>query len=156
MAAAAPNPRPNGGMKGNPPTIFTRSQDTSETFLHKFGNYVDLNPDQESASIPYRHVILAISFIRGPQIDDWAKEQKDALKAKLLLPRNLAQTDEVLWTEFEDRFRTTFTDTTKEQQAYQKLLDLRMVGNDIDTYNTRFNHLLMWSEWPQGDKGTIE
>ena len=44
----------------------------------------------------------------------------------------------------------------KEQQAYQKLLDLCMVGNDIDTYNTRFNHLLVQSGWPQGDKGTIE
>ena len=109
--------------------------------MHEFGNYVDLNPDQESASIPYRRVILAISFIRGPQIDDWAKEQKDELKAKLLPPRNIAQTDEVLWTEFETRFRTAFTDTAKEQQAYQKLLDLRMTGNDIDTYNTRFNHL---------------
>ena len=31
-----------------------------------------------------------------------------------------------------------------------------MVGNDIDTYNTRFNHLLVWLGWPQGDKGTIE
>ena len=86
MAAATPNPRLNGGMKGNPPTIFTGNQDASKTFLHKFGNYVDLNPNQESASIPYRHVILAISFIRGPQIDDWAKEQKDALKIKLLPP----------------------------------------------------------------------
>ena len=156
MAAAAPNPRPNGGMKGNPPTIFTGNRDTSKTFLHEFGNYVDLNPDQESASIPYRQVILAISFIRGPQIDDWAKEQKDKLKAKLLPPRNIAQTDEVLWTEFETRFRTTFTDTAKEQQAYQKLLDLRMTGNDIDTYNTRFNYLLARSAWPRGDKGTME
>ena len=86
MAAAAPNPHPNEGMKGNPPTIFTGNRDTSKTFLHKFGNYIDLNPDQESASIPYQRVILAISFIQGPQIDDWAKEQKDALKAKLLPP----------------------------------------------------------------------
>ena len=111
MAAAAPNPRLNGGMKGNPPTIFTGTRDTSETFLHKFRNYVDLNPDQESASIPYQRVILAISFIRGPQIDDWAKEQKDELKAKLLPPQNIAQTDEVLWAEFKTRFRTTFTNT---------------------------------------------
>ena len=156
MAAAAPNPRPNGGMKGNPPTIFTGNRDASKTFLHKFGNYINLNPDQESASIPYQCVILAISFIQGPQIDDWAKEQKDALKAKLLPPRNLAQTEEVLWTEFEDRFRTAFTDTAKEQQAYQKLLDLCMIGNDIDTYNTKFNHLLTQSGSPRGDKGTIE
>ena len=104
MAAATPNPCPNGGMKGNPPTIFAGDRDASETFLHKFGNYVDLNPDQESVSIPYQHVILAISFIRGLQIDNWAKEQKDALKAKLLPPQNLAQTKETLWMEFEDRF----------------------------------------------------
>ena len=63
MVAAAPNPHLNGGMKGNPPTIFTGNCDASEMFLHKFGNYVNLNPDQESTSIPYRHVILAILFI---------------------------------------------------------------------------------------------
>ena len=61
-----------------------------------------------------------------------------------------------MWTEFETRFRTAFTDTAKEQQAYQKLLDLRMAGNDIDTYNTRFNYLLARSAWPRGDKGTME
>ena len=135
MAAAASNPHPNGGMKGNPLTIFTGNRDTSKTFLHEFSNYIDLNPNQELASIPYRRVILAISFIRGPQIDDWAKEQKDELKTKLLPPQNIAQMDEVLWTEFETRFHTAFTDTAKEQQAYQKLLDLQMSGNDIDTYN---------------------
>ena len=31
-----------------------------------------------------------------------------------------------------------------------------MSGNDIDTYNTCFNHLLVRSGWPQGDKGTME
>ena len=31
-----------------------------------------------------------------------------------------------------------------------------MSGNDIDTYNTRFNHLLARSGWPRGDKGTME
>ena len=31
-----------------------------------------------------------------------------------------------------------------------------MAGNDIDTYNTRFNHLLACSGWPRGDKGTME
>ena len=53
MAAATPNPHLNEGMKGNPPTLFTKSRNASKTFLHEFGNYVDLNPDQESASIPY-------------------------------------------------------------------------------------------------------
>ena len=31
-----------------------------------------------------------------------------------------------------------------------------MTGNDINTYNINFNHLLMWSGWPRGDKGTIK
>ena len=47
-------------------------------------------------------------------------------------------------------------DTAKEQQAYQKLLELCMAGNNIDTYNTKFNHLLARSGWPRGNKGTIE
>ena len=31
-----------------------------------------------------------------------------------------------------------------------------MSGNNIDTYNTWFNHLLARSGWPRGDKGTME
>ena len=31
-----------------------------------------------------------------------------------------------------------------------------MAGNDINTYNTKFNHLLAQSGWPRGDKGTIK
>ena len=31
-----------------------------------------------------------------------------------------------------------------------------MAGNDIDTYNTKFNHLLACSGWLRGDKGIIE
>ena len=31
-----------------------------------------------------------------------------------------------------------------------------MAGNDIDTYNMRFNYLLARLAWPQGDKGTME
>ena len=38
----------------------------------------------------------------------------------------------------------------------KKLLDLQMSGNGINTYNTRFNHLLARSAWPHGDKGTME
>jgi hypothetical protein len=31
-----------------------------------------------------------------------------------------------------------------------------MQHNDIDTYNTMFNHYLMCSGWPHTDRGTLE
>ena len=53
MAAAASNSHLNGGMKENMPILFTGNYNASKTFLYEFSNYVNLNPDQESASILY-------------------------------------------------------------------------------------------------------
>ena len=53
MAAAASNSHLNGGMKGNLPILFTGNYNASKIFLHEFSNYINLNPDQESASIFY-------------------------------------------------------------------------------------------------------
>ena len=57
---------------------------------------------------------------------------------------------------FKADFRSTFTDTTKEQDTYNKLMVLQMQGNDVDSYIASFNNLIEQSGWSLADRGALE
>ena len=58
--------------------------------------------------------------------------------------------------EFEVDFQSAFTNTAKEQDAYNKLMALRMQGNDVDSYIASFNNLVERSGWSLMDRGALE
>lgn len=69
----------------------------------------------------------------------------------------LGRWDEGLWNEFEWEFTATFTaDTTRDQEANNKLMSLQRQGNDINMYISTFNHLVTCASWLPNDKGTLE
>ena len=49
---------------------------------------------------------------------------------------------EVLWCNFKTAFTATYTNTPKAQNAGNALDQLKMKGNDLDTYTTTFRHLV--------------
>ena len=85
--------------------------------------------------------MLAISFISGPNVDDWAKHQLDQLEEKtsLTYSNRYPDTNKCLWTEFETAFQNMYQDTTQTQDAYMALMQLEMKGLDIDTYIATFD-----------------
>jgi len=94
--------------------------------------------------------------MRGPNIDAWVDAQETALEAKTTHATNpIAETDEVLWNEFETAFKAAWKDTTRTQNAYKQLMKLEMKNSDIDTYITTFKHLANAAEWEANAKGTI-
>ena len=107
---------------------------------------------------PFHRTALAISFITGPNVDDWAENQLDQLEEKTspTNPNRYADTDERLWTEFEAAFQATYQDTTRAQDAYTALMQLEMKGMDIDTYIATFDRLVARAGWATSDKGIIE
>jgi len=64
--------------------------------------------------------------------------------------------DKALWTEFEADFKSAFTDTAKEQDTNNKLMALKMQGNDVDSYIASFNNLVEQSGWSLTDCGALE
>ena len=116
-----------------------------------------MNEQNDLIRSPYQRVTLALSFIVGPKVDDWNMAQLWALKDKVTRAHQpLQRTNEALWTEFEVDFQSAFTDTTKEQDAYNKLMALRMQGNDVDSYIASFNNLVKHSGWSLTDRGALE
>ena len=65
-----------------------------------------MNNGITTMSNPYRRVIFALSFIRGPNIDNWVDAQLQELKTKVSRQQNpVGQDEEVLWTDFETAFK---------------------------------------------------
>ena len=60
-------------MKGNPPTIFTGDRSKSDDFLQEFKIYCMANSQNNSMLVPLDRISLAISFIRGPMVNDWVE-----------------------------------------------------------------------------------
>jgi Retrotransposon gag protein len=61
-----------------------------------------------------------------------------------------------LWTEFKTAFTSAFTDTTKKEDAYQKLKNLKMKNELVDDYITAFNSLAAKAGWELSNAGTID
>ena len=67
----------------------------------------------------------------------------------------MAETNEILWTEFETAFLAAWTDTSKKQNAFNQLMRLTMNGWDMDTYIATFDHLTSAVGWDSNSEGTI-
>jgi Retrotransposon gag protein len=140
-------------LQGTAPTIFTGERSLSETFMRDFKIYKIMNPLADVMKQPYARVATALSLIRGPKVDDWVDEQLKELEQKV---RTTPRSDETLWTDFEVAFTTTFTDTAKKEDAYQKLKHLKMKDELVDDYITAFNSLAAKAGWELSNAGTID
>jgi len=107
-------------------------------------------------SNPYYRTMLALSHIRGPLVNDWVEDQVTALTEKVTHQQNqIPRTENVLWTEYEAAFDSAFTDTTKKQRAQSAIQQLRMRGDDLDSYVSTFKHIAKQAEYSLDAQGTI-
>ena len=100
-----------------------------------------MNKNNEMFQSPYLHVNLALSLIRGPNVDNWVQAQIEELRRRLSPAGGFTRDQEILWTDFRNTFTAAFTNTTEGQRAVTALHDLKMKGDDLDTYVARFHAL---------------
>ena len=153
----AQNTPSNGGMRGVPPTIFDGTQSKADDFMGQFRRFKMVNRNHEAMKVPYDHVLTALTYMRGPLINDWIDQQEKKLDTRVdTTKRNHVQeTDEVLWNEFKTAFLAAWTDTSKKQNAYDQLMRLTMNGWDVDTYIATFDRLTLAAGWDSNSEGTI-
>ena len=68
---------------------------------------------------------------------------------------HVTDTDKALWNEFETAFKDTWRDGTKNTDAYDQLMKLKMKDLDVDTYIATFKRLVASTEWEPDVKATI-
>jgi hypothetical protein len=155
--APAHTPSSNG-LKGTAPAVFTGDRSRSESFWNKFRRYRLLNRNNDSINIPFFCVLTALSYIKGPLVEDWVNACDMELKRRTdsTKPGSVRENNKILWREFEASFKAAWTDTTKVQSTYSQLMKLQMKDLDIDTYNATFARLANAAGWEEDAKGTID
>ena len=148
---------PNGGLWGVQPPIFDGTRAHADDFWAQFRQYKMVNRTHDSMTKAYDRVLTALTYIRGPMINDWVNNQEKNLLARTdtTKPNHVREDDEVLWAEFETAFHDAWTDTSKKQNAYDQLMKLTMTGWDIDTYIATFERLALAAGWALDAEGTI-
>ena len=122
------------------------------------------NLRNEAMTNPFQRIALALSYIKGPCVDDWvAKTSDDTVRKVFGDPQAIppiqpiyADNDENLWNEFVNDFAQAFADTAAAEQAYADLSKLEMKGDEIDEYIATFEHLLARAGWDRAAHRSIE
>jgi hypothetical protein len=144
---------PNGGLKGNPPTVFTGDRSKSDQFLKEFRIYRLSNRINPTLAVPLDRIGVFFSYIRGKDVDDWVEFELN--KVDTALVRGVLLEQEDLWDMVVRDFRLSFTDTTKTQTAHKDLLNLIMKPGELDQYISAFEHLRLQAGWGADEAGTI-
>ena len=104
---------------------------------------------------PFSCATLALSYIKGPRVDDWVAHQIHELYTMAygditanppVLASHLPE-DEECWDRFARTFLAMYTNMAAAEQAYSDLTKLTMVGEDINEYVAQFEHLLLCAGW---------
>ena len=156
-AVSAPSAPSNGGMRGVPPTIFDGTRSNADDFWGQFRRFKMVNRNHDSMKVPYDRILTALTYMRGPLINDWVDQQEKKLAKRINTSTTnwVTETNEILWTEFETAFLAAWTDTSKKQNAFDQLMRLNMSGWDVDTYIATFDRLTAAAGWDSNSEGTI-
>jgi hypothetical protein len=148
---------PQTSLKGVAPDIFTGDRSRSDEFLNQFRRFKLVNKHNDTMKIPFFRILTALSYIRGPLVEDWVNAQDKRLEecTDATTFGSVPESDEVLWTEFETAFKSAWQDTAKTQDAFDRLMKLTMKGLEIDTYNATFDNLAAKAGWKDNALGTI-
>ena len=98
-----------------------------------------LNEEAEVMRQVFSRMTLFLTFIKGPNVQEWVGSQVGWLGRRLLAGGRKAdkhQYDAVI-----ESFNTAFTDTMSLQKAKAEFQTLKMEGGDLDTYIAKFERL---------------
>jgi len=146
-----------GSLMGNSPPIFYGDQTRAQEFLDTISIWRALNYKKDIIKDPYTRTALILTYIKGDNVNSWAKRQLDILIQKQQNnPDPNGTPSETWWTDFETAFKDAFTFTASKETALAQLEKLTMNCSDIDTYIATFDRLLAKADFNRNDKGALE
>ena len=149
----APAQTSNGGLFGSPPEAFDGDRAKAQAFYRSFVRYWKLNIDKTVVTEPYRRVALFLSYLKGPKVEDWADAQQKKMDDNVAIGRIRAS--ERHWTDFKDAYDANFKDLGEKINAQHQLENLKMQGQDIDSYIAKFETLMGLAGYKKGEVGTL-
>ena len=101
-------------LSGKEPVIFDGDRSKAEAFLLEWTIYRLLNGEQDIMRQAFSRVMLFLTFIKGPDIQEWSNMQVGWLGSRILA--GAGRNEEHLYDEVMDSFKTAFTDTMSLQK----------------------------------------
>ncbi|KAH9029731.1 hypothetical protein EDB84DRAFT_1603646 [Lactarius hengduanensis] len=148
-------PRGSDRLSGEPPTVFDGDRAKYETFLTQWHIYWGTNLDAPILLNCYRRSLLFLGFIKGQNVSEWTLSVLQWLNDQVR--GGLDQYDPQLWDHVTAEFRSRFANTLDEEQAQAELQrGVRMIGEDIDSYVTKFEQLARRAHYRLNDPQTID
>ena len=103
---------------------------------------------------PFSRVMLFLTFIKGPDIQEWASSQVGWLGSRLLA--GAGRNEEHLYDTVMDSFNTAFTDTMSLQKAKAEFRTLKMERGKLDTYIAKFERLARMAGYNLQDQMVLD
>jgi len=126
----------NRGLKGTPPQPFKGNRNKSHAFLVAFGIFKFANRKNKAMSNPAMRVTTALTYMQANMMEPWKEEQMTRLEA--CIAGGTADTKEVHWTEFEQAFKDSFTNTNRKQEAFNNLIKLKHGPSGLNIFISKF------------------
>jgi hypothetical protein len=151
--AAPPMPPANQDacLMGSAPTEFDRDRAKTDQFMNKLRHYFHVNATVPSLQSWIRCVAIALTFIKGLTVDEWALNQGDWVDRLDPLIEDIPD----VWTNFLLEFRKQFQDTQAEERARLQIEGMKMKWPDIDQYIQDFERVARKAEYPLTAPATI-
>jgi len=147
-------PTLTGKLGGNPPKEFLGDREESKSFLLNFLLYRGMNPHVEQLTIPYQRSMTFLSYIRGPLVNNWVEEQAQWLIDQVT--GGVAHAEENLWATIETRFCQAYTDMAEKQKAQHNIRDLKMKGDDLDSFIAQFTTTAKKAGYDLNSEATLD
>ncbi len=156
--AGGPGPGQAGGgakLAGNPPQVFDGERDRTQLFLSQWEIYWGLNYTINIMAEPYKRVLCFLSYIQGPDVQDWVTHELHWLQEQVhthhVLPNN-----PWLWAQMMVHFGDTFVNTMTQAKVCHELLKLRMEGGHIDEYIAKFEGYVTMAGYSVNEPTVLE
>ena len=121
--------------------IFNGDQTKAKKFQIEFGLARMTNLHHQNMRVPMQRVALALSYIKGEEVDEWSHKYADQLANKAY-NNGVDPNNERLWDDFVLAFIRRFQDMGEEERAWAQLLTTEMKDNNLDSYIAKFESLL--------------
>jgi hypothetical protein len=154
------SPGEGGRLEGDPPQRYDGDRTKTRQFVKEFQLWWRLNRRHKKMKLPADRVALALTYIKGPKVNNWVYRQIELLSKRVdgdgRHSPDYHESEEELWTNFVDDFIKAFIHTAGKEEAFSQLRALNMVGLEVDEYVAEFELLVLEAGWKLDDEGTME
>ena len=134
--------------------IFDGDRSKAEAFLLEWTIYRLLNGEQDIMRQAFSRVMLFLTFIKGPDVQEWSNMQVGWLGSRILA--GAGRNEEHLYDEVMDSFKTVFTDMMSLQKAKAEFRTIKMEKGELDTYIAKFERLARLAGYSLQDQMVLD